>query len=109
MILCDFVRSADSIRCRRCGYSRRWTRADQLPRRSCGAKPAAGESPPRKPAARCLHLGDKLRDVQRKTCRGLVLLPVHVCAKYGEATVERRGPDVPGCCKGCALFEPPPS
>lgn len=56
----------------------------------------------------CVHLGASLRKVDCKTCRGPVQLEVFACAKYGECTRERRGPEIAGCCKGCALFEPAP-
>lgn len=56
----------------------------------------------------CAHLGDLLRSVGCQTCGGSITLDVFACAKFGEATKEKRAPDVGGCCKGCAYFEPAP-
>lgn len=108
-MICDFrTIPAGLIECKRCGRRLRWKGTATMPNAVCRAdaprSPAA--APP--PSARCLHLGDSLRKVDCKTCRGPVQLEVFACAKYGECTRERRGPDVAGCCKGCALFEPAP-
>lgn len=53
----------------------------------------------------CAHLGDLLRSVGCQTCGGSITLDVFACAKFGEATKEKRAPDVGGCCKGCAMFD----
>ena len=97
---CDFLRlDASNIRCRRCNYSRRWTRADLLPKMNC--RPLLV----RPPGTSCVHRGGELRRQECSSCQGRVQVKVFACPLHGECTVEK--PVGVQVCESCPDRKPP--